>query len=71
MTIGPIGLLLLCLFPRVVYLHRKEPRDGSKDGAYTAKLVGRISCSQCAQVVASLTCHRSATGGLLPSKRLF
>ena len=40
MTIGPIGLLLLCLFPRVVYLYRKSLRDGSKDCAYTAKLVG-------------------------------
>lgn len=63
MTIGPIGLLLLCLHPRVVYLYRKAPRDGSKDGAYTAKLVGRIILCSCAQVlVASLTLSQISYG---------
>ena len=40
MTIGPVGLLLLFLAGRVVYLYRKSSRDGSNDGAHLAKLVG-------------------------------
>ncbi|RDK41575.1 ABC transporter [Aspergillus phoenicis ATCC 13157] len=72
MTIGPIGLLLLCLFPRVVYLYRKSLRDGSKDGAYTAKLIsyGWFAAIQTAILVSWTSGDEPTTRTTVPAAAL-
>ncbi|GKZ26663.1 hypothetical protein AbraCBS73388_002914 [Aspergillus brasiliensis] len=72
MTIGPIGLLLLCLFSRLVYLYRKSPRDGSKDGAYTTKLIsyGWFAAIQTAILVSWTSGDEPVTRTTIPAAAL-
>ncbi|PWY86607.1 P-loop containing nucleoside triphosphate hydrolase protein [Aspergillus sclerotioniger CBS 115572] len=72
MTIGPVGLLLLFLARRVIYLYRKSTRDGSSDGAHLAKLMsyGWFAAIQTAILVSWTSGHELKTRTTIPAAAL-
>ncbi|PWY87431.1 P-loop containing nucleoside triphosphate hydrolase protein [Aspergillus heteromorphus CBS 117.55] len=69
MTIGPIGLLLLFLCPRVFFLYRKSVRDGSNDGALLRKHIsyGWFAAIQTAVLVSWSSDNEPTTRTTIPA----